>query len=128
MKIEYDEEKLYPCSRCLRNLPYTAFFKSISYPSGRDYLANYCKVCVRERNEELKENPKSSQIYIHDIKLSHELLSMIGYDISDLENNSIHTQFLKKYEDIINRPIDTEKLKKEKRKEALQRYLEKKRD
>lgn len=97
MNIEYDKEKLYPCSRCGCDLPYTAYFKSVTYSSSRDYLANYCKECVKLRNKEIKDNPEVSETYKHDIELSHELLSIIGYDISDLENNPIHTQFLNKY-------------------------------
>jgi hypothetical protein len=37
----------------------------------------------------------------------HELLQRIGYDISDLENNPIHDQFMTKYEDELNIPVKT---------------------
>jgi hypothetical protein len=53
----------------------------------------------------------------------HELLQRIGYDISDLENNSIHEQFMTKYEDAMSRPLKrvTDDEKKEKRRLYLKR-------
>lgn len=50
----------------------------------------------------------------------HELLQRIGYDISDLENNPIHDQFMTKYEEQLNIPVKT--ITDEDRKEKRRLY------
>jgi hypothetical protein len=122
MKTEYDD-KTYKCTNCFLDLPSFKFYSSTAYPVKRDYHSNYCKDCLNLKNKEYNNGNLSSEIYKMNLMNCHELLQRIGYDISDLENNSIHEQFMTKYEDAMSKPLKrvTDDEKKEKRRLYLKR-------
>lgn len=123
MKIESDDITYYKCSNCLLDLPSEKFYNSKAYPKIRNYHSNYCKECFQIKSEGYKKGEYSSELYKMNLTLSHELLERIGYDISDLDNNSIHEQFMMKYGDIINKQKPQKTIDEKK----LDRYLYQKR-
>lgn len=123
MKTESDDIIRYKCTNCLCELPGFKFYCSPVYPISRDNHSNYCKECFSIKTKEYNNKTSSSEIHKINLVHSYELLSRIGYDVSDLENNSIHDQFMRKYEDIMSRPLKTvtDEDKKEKRRLYLKR-------
>jgi hypothetical protein len=128
MNTEYDD-KTYTCTNCFCELPSYKFYCSSAYPVKRDYHSNYCKDCLNIKNKEYNSGNLSSDIYKMNLMHSYELLQRIGYDVSDLENNSIHEQFMTKYEDVMSKPLKrvTDEEKKEKRRLYLKKLEMRKR-
>lgn len=119
MNTEFDD-KTYKCTNCFCELPSFKFYCSSAYPMSRDYHSNYCKDCLTLKNKEYNSGNLSSEIYKMNLMNCHELLQRIGYDISDLENNPIHDQFMTKYEEQLNIPVKT--ITDEDRKEKRRLY------
>lgn len=122
MSIEF-EDKLYKCTNCFCELPSDKFYCSTAYPISRDYHSNYCKDCLTLKNKEYNSGNLSSDVHKMNLIHSYELLERIGYDVSDLENKSIHEQFMTKYKDIMSRPL--KKVTDEEKKEKRRLYLKK---
>ncbi len=120
MNTEFDD-KTYKCTSCLCELPSFKFYCSPGYPISRDYHSNYCKECFLNKSKEYNSGKLTSEFYKINLMSCHELLHKIGYDISDLENNSIHDQFMTKYEEQLSIPVKT--ITDEERKEKRRLYL-----
>ena len=118
------DEILLPCNVCKEMLPEDNFYYSHKYPYKRNYRGYDCKACSLKRQKELRDDPNESkhrELFWDDLI---ELLTRLGYDVSDMENNPIHDQFKKRYEKELSIPVKT---KKEKMREYHRLYSQKRR-
>ena len=110
------------CRICYQYLPEEDFYYSKQYPKKRFNRSYWCIECFREKNRAYKQETKEPVETDYQIFL--RVMTALGYDISDLENNSIHSQFMSKYGDKLK--PKPELTPKQRRQLSYQRQIEKK--
>lgn len=109
-----DDNALYRCSTCKEYKHTSAFYTQKNIPQ-RDNISYRCRECVSTIERAKRQPPMDMR------KEVNRIFEILGYDLSDLENNPIHLQFEKRFQEREKEREERRKTRQEQEPEKVKR-------